>query len=170
MTNNDIFSGKSTISFYPIDSADSELERIICDSLDIIEAENIDWTSEEPDYNFNPIANGRFEFSFEVDKESIDKDMLNLMLGNEPPVHTATIILQPVDNKSYILKPHNLKHPQRKRAKRIMRKWCNRFGWHCGEEIVIPKATIIADPFGDTHITAQESTPPKNYRKLLFGF
>lgn len=59
---------------------------------------------------------------------------------------TFSVIIQM--GKLYIHRPHNLKYPNKKRAKRVWKKWRKRYGADYPEQIVLPNCTITTEARG----------------------
>lgn len=59
-----------------------------------------------------------------------------------------------------VRKPSNLKYPNKKRKMRVLKKWCNRYGWKHGRYIVIPRArcngVVLKDGVPAISYTAEE--------------
>lgn len=51
-----------------------------------------------------------------------------------------------VQTEPYIYRPKNLKYPNKKRARRIWKKWRNRYGVRPSKQVVIPRAVISFKP------------------------
>lgn len=84
----------------------------------------------------------------------------------EPPTMTIERSIVIVQGKDYIHRPKNLKYPNKKRKLRVLKKWKKRFGITYAKRILIPKATITIDIFGNiiniTAIAPDNLPIPKN--------
>lgn len=73
----------------------------------------------------------------------IDRNMLTaLLFGGNAEEREFQLLIQ---SEVYIFRPKNLKHPNKKRARRIWKKWAKRYGTRGGESILIPKAIVEFD-------------------------
>ena len=134
-----IFSnGPYKISFAPLANPTEShpLGEVIADSLSIIEADEAD---DAPTASVPALTTGRYKFT--VDDTNIDRDTIEKLLGcaivRKPGVFSVAIQM----GKEYIRRPHNLKYPNKKRAKRVWKKWRRRYGAHYPEQMVLPNGT-----------------------------
>lgn len=83
-------------------------------------------------------------YSFNLDNNSIDKAQLDKLLGVDiqSQIDRAVRSSVIIECGEYILRPKNLKYPNKKRARRIWKKWRRRFGVRPSEQFVIPRAVI----------------------------
>lgn len=81
----------------------------------------------------------------------------HLMGDMELPTSEATVIIETA--KEYIYRPKNLKYPNKKRAKRIWKKWKKRYGSK-QERIVLPNSTIKAIPNDDGSVQVSITPNP----------
>ena len=67
-----------------------------------------------------------------------------------------------------INKPRNLKYPNKKRARRVWKKWAKRYGTSPGKMIYFPNVEIDCNP-GEIHVTAKPiKHMPKYILLILF--
>lgn len=83
-------------------------------------------------------------YSFNLDNDSIDKAQLDKLLGidMQSQIDRAVRSSVIIECGEYILRPKNLKYPNKKRARRIWKKWRKRFGVRPSKQFVIPRAVI----------------------------
>ena len=141
-----IFSnGPCEISFAPLANPTEAhpLGDVIADSLSIIEADEAD---DAPIANTPAFTSGRYEFT--IDDAQIDRDTIEKLLGcaidRKPGVFSLIIQM----GKEYIHRPHNLKYPNKKRAKRVWKKWRKRYGADY-QKMVLPNCTMTTEARGD---------------------
>lgn len=146
-----IFNGRPCeIFFAPIDSSTefSSLGVVIADSLSY-EADN------EPTESISAPTADKYEFA--IGDVRIDSGFTSKFLGEaSKKLGTFSVIVQ--TGKEYIYRPKNLKYPNKKRARRIWKKWRRRFGAYYPEQMVLPNCTMTTEARGDdlyTKITAQ---------------
>ena len=144
-----IFSnGPCEISFTPLDTPAefSPLEEVIADSLSIIEADEAD---DAPTASIPALTTGRYKFT--VDDTNIDRDTIEKLFGcaidRKDGVFSVTI----QTCKVYIHRPRNLKYPNKKRARRIWKKWRRRYGAD-PEQMVLPNCTMTTEWRGNDFI------------------
>lgn len=77
-------------------------------------------------------------FSFDCDDDQIKE----FMTKPDPDMQGNFICSVSIGEKEYIYRPHNLKYPNKKRAKRIWKKWKKRYGSRNSAKIFIPRARI----------------------------
>lgn len=150
-----IFSnGPGEISFAPLANPTEvhPLEEVIADSLSIIEADEAD---DAPTASIPALTTGRYEFN--VGDTNIDRDIIEKLFGcaidQKDGVFSVTIQM----GKGYIRRPHNLKYPNKKRAKRVWKKWRRRYGAHHPEQLVLPNCTMTTEVRGDVFCTKIEA-------------
>lgn len=147
-----LFSGKQQIIVFPHDAPEDAtlLGEVIANSLEFAPSQD------EEDIEVNKgVCNGRISFTLNGDTasiigfdEALEPSRCSLIIQSEPKIN----------------KPKNLKYPNKKRAKRIWKKWKKRFGVRAEKYLYIPKAKIVKNvEFDDdgsftinTHITAKE--------------
>lgn len=147
-----LFSGKPCeIFFAPYDenNALTPLGEVIADSLSY-EAGN------EPTEAITAPTTGKYEFS--IDNMQIDNETITKLFENEPvrKDRAFSVIIQM--GEEYIYRPKNLKYPNKKRAKRIWKKWRRRYGAYYPEQVVLPNCTLTTEAQGNdfhTQITPQ---------------
>lgn len=93
--------------------------------------------------------------SFEVEASFSDDvaKILGVDLASEP----SRIFLM-IQEPSIINKPRNLKYPNKKRARRIWKKWVKRYGTSPGKTIYLPNVEVESEYNGDymsVNITAK---------------
>lgn len=77
-------------------------------------------------------------FECEIPNDAMP-EFLGLDLASEPSKETYSLIVQ---TEPKINKPKNLKYPNKKRARRIWKKWKRRFGTTPGKEIYLPNCRL----------------------------
>lgn len=89
--------------------------------------------------------------SFEVEASFSDDvaKFLGVDLASEPSRISLMIQEPPIINK-----PRNLKYPNKKRARRVWKKWAKRYGTSPGKMIYLPNVEIDCNP-GEIHVTAK---------------
>lgn len=89
--------------------------------------------------------------SFEVEASFSDDvaKFLGVDLASEPSRISLMIQEPPIINK-----PRNLKYPNKKRARRVWKKWAKRYGTSPGKMIYFPNVEIDCNP-GEIHVTAK---------------
>lgn len=152
-------SGKQQIIVFPHDAPK------VATLLGEITADTLEFTpsQDEEDIEANKgVFSGRVSYTLNGGTIS-NCDTLTKLLGIAPmrnPIAAAVA----VETGQFINRPKNLKYPNKKRAKRIWKKWKKRFGVRVEKYLYIPKAEITKDvEFGDdgsiiinTHIMAKE--------------
>lgn len=156
-------SNSNVVLFDPIEDNTLDLNSVVADTLE--------WTSEESD-DFDDVPqtpNGVYSFSLNCGSDL--SNFQDFLMGEPTDEQTRemSVVIHGANSKPEIYRPHNLKYPNKKRAKRIKRKWFNRYGANFGQPIIIPKCQISFDADG-YHLTALEAPRPRNTRKLIFGF
>lgn len=150
-----IFSnGQCEISFAPLANPTEvhPLEEVIADSLSIIEA---DEASEAPTASIPALTTGRYKFT--VDDTNIDRDIIEKLFGCaiDPKAGVFSVTIQ--TGEVYIHRPHNLKYPNKKRARRIWKKWRKRYGADYPKQMVLPNCTMTTEASGDVFCTKIEA-------------
>ena len=142
-----IFSnGPCEISFAPLDNLTEShhLGEVIADSLSIIEADEAD---DAPTASMPALTTGRYKFT--IDDAQIDLDTIEKLLGCaiDRKAGVFSVIIQ--KGKEYIRRPHNLKYPNKKRARRIWKKWRRRYGAYHPEQKVLTNCTMTTEACGN---------------------
>lgn len=75
--------------------------------------------------------------------ELFEKKWLEATMDKGDAIREISIM---IEGEPCINRPKNLKYPNKKRAKRIWKKWRNRFGVTPSKRAVIPKATLSVIP------------------------
>ena len=150
-----IFSnGPCEISFAPLANPTEvhPLEEVIADSLSIIEADEAD---DAPTASIPALTTGRYEFT--VDCTNIDRDTIEKLLGCaiDRKAGVFSVIVQ--KGKVYIHRPHNLKYPNKKRARRVWKKWRRRYGAYHPEQKVLTNCTMTTEACGGAFYTKIEA-------------
>ena len=150
-----IFSnGPCEISFAPLANPTEfhPLGEVIADSLSIIEADEVD---DAPTASMPALTTGRYEFT--VDCTNIDRDTIEKLLGCaiDRKAGVFSVIVQ--KGKVYIHRPHNLKYPNKKRARRIWKKWRKRYGAYHPEQKVLTNCTMTTEACGGAFYTKIEA-------------
>lgn len=149
-----IFSnGPCEISFAPLANPTEvhPLGEVIADSLSIIEA---DETSEAPTASIPALTTGRYKFT--VDATNIGRDTIEKLLGCAIDPKAGVFSVTNQTGKEYIRRPRNLKYPNKKRARRIWKKWRKRYGAY-PKQIVLPNCTMTTEACGDVFCTKIEA-------------
>lgn len=149
-----IFSnGSCEISFAPLANPTEvhPLEEVIADSLSI----EADEASEAPTASIPALTTGRYEFN--VGDTNIDRDIIEKLFGcaivRKDGVFSVIIQM----GKEYIHRPNNLKYPNKKRAKRVWKKWRKRYGADYPEQLVLPNCTVTTEARGGAFYTKIEA-------------
>lgn len=108
-------------------------DRIIADSL-VTESELESSEAQKP-------AFGSYSFDYTTDGTDIPDALLGIC--KEPQTFLVDVT---VGGEPYIYRPDNLKHPNKKRARRIWKKWAKRYGVRPTQKCIIPKAQIVVTP------------------------
>lgn len=95
---------------------------------------------EEPTAIVTIPTTGKFEFS--IGNAQIDNDTITKLFAAETVRKDCTFSVIIQMGKEYIYRPRNLKYPNKKRAKRIWKKWRSRYGVAYPEHVVLPNCTI----------------------------
>lgn len=150
-----IFSnGPCEMSFAPLANPTEvhPLEEVIADSLSVIEADEAD---DAPTASIPALTTGRYEFN--VGDTNIDRDIIEKLFGcaivRKDGVFSVTIQM----GKKYIHRPRNLKYPNKKRARRIWKKWRKRYGADYPKQLVLPNCTVTTEARGDVFCTKIEA-------------
>lgn len=150
-----IFSnGPCEISFAPLDNLTEShhLGEVIADSLSIIEADEVD---DAPTASMPALTTGRYKFT--VDATNIDRDTIEKLFGCAIDPKAGVFSVAVKMGKEYIHHPHNLKYPNKKRARRIWKKWRKRYGAYHPEQIVLANCTMTTEARGDVFCTKIEA-------------
>ncbi len=92
-------------------------------------------------------------YHFEINATPIESKVLAaLLFGDNAENCEYGLVIQ---SELHVLRPKNLKYPNKKRSRRIWKKWAKRYGTRGGESLVIPRATVKTDA-GGIHIEAQK--------------
>ena len=150
-----IFSnGPCEISFAPLANPTEvhPLEEVIADSLSIIEADEAD---DAPTASMPALTTGRYKFT--VDATNIDRNTIEKLLGCaiDRKAGVFSVIVQ--KGKVYIHRPHNLKYPNKKRARRVWKKWRRRYGAYHPEQKVLTNCTMTTEACGGAFYTKIEA-------------
>ena len=138
-----IFSnGPCEISFAPLANPTEAhpLEEVIADSLSIIEADEAD---DAPTSSIPALTTGRYEFT--VDDTNIDRDTIEKLLGRAIDRKAGVFSIIVKKGKVYIHRPHNLKYPNKKRARRVWKKWRKRYGAYYPKQMVLPNCILTTE-------------------------
>lgn len=150
-----IFSnGPCEISFAPTANPTGvhPLGEVIADSLSIIEADEAD---DAPTASIPALTTGRHKFT--VDVTNIDRDTREKLLGRAIDPQTGVFSVTIRTGKVYIRRPRNLKYPNKKRAKRVWKKWRKRYGAYHPKQMVLPNCTMTTEASGDVFCTKIEA-------------
>ena len=162
MTPKDIIfsNGPCEISFAPLANPTEvhPLEEVIADSLSIIEADDINEAADAPTASIPALTTGRYEFN--VGDTNIGRDIIEKLFGCAIDQKDGVFSVTIQTGKEYIHRPHNLKYPNKKRARRIWKKWRRRYGADYSE-MVLPNCTVTTEARGDVFYTKIEA-----YRRL----
>ena len=153
-----IFSnGPCEISFAPLANPTEAhpLEEVIADSLSIIEADEAYEADDAPTGSMPALTTGRYKFT--IDDAQIDRDTIEKLLGCaiDRKAGVFSVIVQ--KGKEYIHRPHNLKYPNKKRARRIWKKWRKRYGAYHPEQKVLTNCTMTTEWQGDVFYSKIEA-------------
>lgn len=149
-----IFSnGPREISFAPLanPTEDRPLGEVIADSLSIIEADEAD---DAPTASIPALTTGRYKFT--IDDTNIDRDIIEKLFGCAIDRKAGVFSVTLQTGKEYIHRPHNLKYPNKKRAKRVWKKWRKRYGADY-KQLVLPNCTMTTEACGDVFCTKIEA-------------
>ena len=134
------------ISFAPLANPTEShpLGEVIADSLSILEADEVD---EAPTAGIPALTTGRYKFT--VDATNIDRDTIEKLLGCaiDRKAGVFSAIIQ--TGKEYNHRPRNLKYPNKKRAKRVWKKWRKRYGADYPKQMVLSNCTMTTEACGD---------------------
>lgn len=137
--------GSCEISFAPLANLTEahHLEEVIADCLSVYEADDINEAADAPTASIPALTTGRYKFT--VDDTNIDRDTIEKLLGCaiDRRAGVFSVIIQM--GEVYIHRPHNLKYPNKKRAKRVWKKWRRRYGADYPEQVVLPNCTITTE-------------------------
>ena len=150
-----IFSnGPCEISFAPLANLTEShpLEEVIADSLSIIEADEAD---DAPTARMPALTTGRYKFT--IDDSQIDRDITEKLLGCAIDRKAGVFSVVVQMGKEYIRRPHNLKYPNKKRARRVWKKWRKRYGAYHPEQKVLTNCTMTTEACGGAFYTKIEA-------------
>ena len=88
-----------------------------------------------------PLKIKPISINFDMPCEDI-ASFMRLDLASEPSKQVCSLVIQ---SKPKINKPKNLKYPNKKRARRIWKKWKRRFGETPGKAMYFPEVEIEAE-------------------------
>ncbi len=85
--------------------------------------------------------------SFECDMPTFNiPSIFGIDLASEPSKQVCSLMIQ---GKPIINKPRNLKYPNKKRARRVWKKWAKRYGTRPGKMIYLPNVEVESEYNGD---------------------
>ena len=149
-----IFSnGPCEISFAPLANPTEvhPLEEVIADSLSIIEADEAD---DAPTASIPALTTGRYKFT--IDDAQIDRDITEILgCAIDRKAGVFSVVVQM--GKEYIRRPHNIKYPNKKRARRVWKKWRKRYGAYHPEQKVLTNCIMTTEACGDVFYTKIEA-------------
>lgn len=119
-----IFIGRSEADMKPLKVVEDSIE---LDRLSVREKMEV-----EP-LNIEPIS-----FDCEMPIGDVTP-ILGIDLASEPSKQVCSLV---IESKPIINKPKNLKYPNKKRARRIWKKWKRRFGTTPGKSICLPNVEM----------------------------
>lgn len=124
------FAPKDTVNFKPLEFMENSTE------LDRIKVRG---TALSEPLKIEPLS-----VQYDMPSEDLDK-LLNvgMDMAKGPGFTTCSLI---IEGAPHVNRPKNLKHPNRKRARRIWNKWRKRFGVTPTIKTVIPKAILSVTP------------------------
>lgn len=131
--------------FIGASEADMKPLKVVEDSLRLNpeDAAELDRMSVREKMQFEPLRikpqSIKSEFSIDYTTPAIDFDE-----ALEPS--RCSLIIQ---SKPIINKPKNLKYPNKKRARRVWKKWRKRYGADYPEQMVLPNCTMTTEARGD---------------------
>lgn len=134
----DIFNSSGIIGFF-FDGAESWPFKVVENSFEV---ESEDIVDENGDLIVRAPSNT--PASFEC---SIPSDPLIDILSNQALDEIESVLMYA---NEHINRPKNLKHPNKKRARRVWNKWRKRYGVKGGHGLVIPKAKVDVSVDGET--------------------
>lgn len=149
-----IFSnGPCEMSFAPLANPTEThpLEEVIADSLSI----EADEAADAPTASIPALTTGRYKFT--VDATNIDRDTIEKLFGCAIDQKDGVFSVTIQTGKEYIHRPHNLKYPNKKRARRIWKKWRIRYGADYPKQMVLPNCTVTTEASGDVFCTKIEA-------------
>lgn len=127
-----IFIGKSEVDMKPLKVVEDSLRLNPEDAAELNRLSAREKMLTEP-LNIEPI-------SFECEMPIGDiAPILGIDLASEPSKQVCSLVIQ---SEPKINKPKNLKHPSKKRARRIWKKWAKRFGTMQGKCLYLPNVEI----------------------------
>lgn len=85
--------------------------------------------------------------SFECDMSTFNiPSIFGIDLASEPSKQVCSLVIQ---GKPIINKPRNLKYPNKKRARRVWKKWAKLYGTSPGKMIYLPNVEMESEYNGD---------------------
>lgn len=87
---------------------------------------------------FEPLNIGPISFECEMPIGDV-APILGIGLASEPSKQVCSLV---IEGKPTIGNPRNLKYPNKKRARRIWKKWAKRFGTTPGKYLYLPRVEI----------------------------
>lgn len=138
---NKLFGGASEIFFAPLgEDKMQKLGGVITGStsLSVDEAMELDRIKVREAMQIEPFKVEPISCSFDIADGQDWETILGIREDNgQPKICSLTI-----SGKPYIHRPKNLKYPNKKRARRIWKKWAKRFGVTPAQTIIIPNAEL----------------------------
>lgn len=119
-----IFIGKSEVDMKPLKVVEDSIE---LDRLSVREKMLVEPLRIKPQ-----TIKGEFSIDYAA-------PMLGIDLASEPSKQVCSLVIQ---SEPKINKPKNLKYPNKKRARRIWKKWAKRFGTTQGKCLYLPNVEI----------------------------
>lgn len=107
------------------------------------DAVELDRLSVREKMQFEPLHIKPLSFDCDIPIEDI-APIIGFDEALEP--HRCSLIIQ---SEPKINKPHNLKYPNKKRARRIWKKWAKRYGTSPGKTIYLPNVEVKSEYNGD---------------------
>lgn len=124
------FAPKVTVDFKPLEFMENSTE------FDRIKVR--DTALSEP-LKIEPLS-----VQYDMPSEDIENLLdMSMDVAKDPAFATCSLV---VEGKPRINRPKNLKYPNKKRARRIWKKWTKRFGTTPSRHTVIPKAILSVTP------------------------
>lgn len=137
---NKLFGGASEIFFAPLgEDKMQKLGEVIADSTSICaeEAMELDRIKVREAMQIEPFKVEPISCSFDI----ADGDW-GTILGIREDNGQPNICSLTISGKPYIHRPKNIKYPNKKRARRIWKKWAKRYGVTPAQTIIIPNAEL----------------------------
>lgn len=108
---------------------------------EVVEGSGI-WEDEETEYDSSAIVTHHStsgSYSFNCDIANAGDDFIHQLAKSSENVGSKSLI---ITTQEYIRRPQNLKYPNKKRARRIWKKWKNRYGFVPERNMVIPNCEM----------------------------